>query len=604
MTRLNTVRTYFIELFFKLLTSDPEFTGLSEPAELFDAAGNFDVPATPSGFVRMPSPAALHARITTASSPAQKEALERFHRVLIRVLEQLFGSLARMDAQGSADWARRLAPVIRYPDSQAYWPVNMSRLVGFDDGLLRARYYDVAGVRMLAGDLFALMFENPAVWEAPGTPKAPFESRTPFVATVGVDPSRPPYPTSPLTAGRLNLPAADARLTPGLMLPTLYAEMKSLGTAVRVNQAYATTAAAGGRFQPLRHNRIHTDPLLATTRLAGTQSASFVTGSALSRGADPLMLLFHGFHPVDDGARRTGDGTGTNREFHHLAVGLLLRLTQGGELPSSEELRRVGLLFLSHSPTEARVLPLSHPSLRFLDDAGEESSEGTHPVVIANRLKIQGYGSGGNDDESPLADGANDALDYDPTDGEWWVGLGSAVALGAAAGSPAGPIGAAIGAAIGLLVYLLAWLLKELFGGDEDRQQEWTEQEPWPGDTGAQSYQQSASHDIGPSGTTAETGGAKPGRSYVLEMIPHFPDSNLYGLSFAGADTFRIVDDAGLREMLAWRAFDGGIGYQFDRPMPGRAEAAGSSLCNYFDLFARKLQDLGRAQADVVYFDD
>ncbi|MGI8426670.1 MAG: glycine zipper family protein, partial [Actinomycetota bacterium] len=500
-----------------------------------------------------------------------------------------------------AQAARRFAPIIRHPDNQTYWPVDVGNYLNFDDGTLRSRYYDQTGEQPLAGNLFSIMFENPSVWAALNLPRKPFETHIPFVATVGIDGGVPPFPISPLTAGHLNLPAADARLIPGRLQPTVFAEIKSLAATVQTNYHYALTAAGGGRFSPLRHNRIHTDPLLRRlTDVSARATLASIRGARTARFVDPIMLVFHGFYPADDGTRRRNDGTGTNREFHHLAVGLLFTESVGHLALVA---RGRNLLFISSSPTEATVIPLDHSSLRFLDDSGQENPEGSHPIIFANTLGIQGYGSKGEADKSPLKDTAKGGLNYNPDDGEWWIGLGAAVGLGALAGAPAGPVGAAIGAAVGLVVYLLAWLLKKLFGGKKDRQKEWTEQEPWPGETSKQSFQQSANNDIGPSGTTSETGGAKPGRSYALKVIPHVPENNLYGLAFAGGDNFRIIEDVNNKEILAWLAFEGGVGYQFDRPLPGRAESAGTSMQNYFELFLHKFIELEKAEAEVVYFE-
>lgn len=602
MNRLETIRAYFIERFFTLLTSDPEFAGLTEPTELFDAGGAFNVPANTSGFVRMPTLEGLRKRIDAAVSPAQKNGLERFERILARTLKQMFGSLATTDIETGAQWAKRFAPVIRHPDKQTYWPVDVGRYLNFDDGILRSRYYDQTGEQPLAGNLFSVMFENSTVWTTPNLPRKPFETHIPFAATIGIDENVSPFPTSPLTAGHLNLPAADARLIPGRLQPTIFAEIKSLAAAIRTNRHYTMTALGGGRFSSLQHNRIHADPILHQLADVGERTmTATVPTAAISRIAEPIMLMFQSFYPADDGARRNNDGTGTNREFHHLAVGLLLAgLDRQGEGVLS---RRRGLLFMSSSPTAAKAIPLDHPSLRFLDDSGKENLEGRHPVIFANTLSPQGYGYQGDIDKDRLQENGKEGLDYDPEDWQWWAGLGSSIIAGALAGGAIGNVpGAIIGAIVGALVFLLAWLLKKLFGGKKDRTKEWTEQEPWPGSTSGQSFQQSSSHDIGPSGTTSATGGTKPGRSYDLKVIPHFPDNNLYGLAFAGRDTCRIIEDSSIQKTLAWLAFEGGIGYQFDRSLPGRAESSGTSIQNYFELFLQKFMDLQKAEAEVVYF--
>ncbi|MDT0341524.1 hypothetical protein [Streptomyces litchfieldiae] len=185
--------------------------------------------------------------------------------------------------------------------------------------------------------------------------------------------------------------------------------------------------------------------------------------------------------------------------------------------------------------------------------------------------------SASDTDRNLLFEGAVSTIEYEPgEDWEWWAGLGSAVLAGTIAGAAVGGVGAPVGAAIGLLAFLLAWLLTKIFGGDKDRQKEHTEADIWLGDQRVTetSYQQSATQDIGPPGVVSQDGGATAGRSYALRNIPHFTDDNLYGLAFSGADTFRIVEDAAHRETLAWRAFEGGVGYQFDRMAPGRAGTA------------------------------
>lgn len=94
-----------------------------------------------------------------------------------------------------------------------------------------------------------------------------------------------------------------------------------------------------------------------------------------------------------------------------------------------------------------------------------------------------------------------------------------------------------------------------------------------------------------------------PPHAHIALLIPHLPSVNLYGLAFEGGDTFRIIDDSATRDMLAGMAFDGGVGYQFDRPAPGRGDCSGASLRNYYDLFTRRYMDLAAARSEVIYFD-
>jgi hypothetical protein len=593
MTRLGTIRTYFIERFFELLTTDFEFAKLREPKELFAADGSFNVSMTAAGFARIPTLAGVDARIAAATTKAQKMALRKFRDVLERTLVSLFGSLASETAASASALARCFAPVIRHPDSQAFWPVDTGRLLKFDDGSLRGSYQDANARQDLAGNLIDLMLENPVVWGGAATAAPPFEARIPFVATVGLDGTVPGFPDSPLTDGHLNLPAADARLTPGFFQPTLFAEMKPLRAAVENHAHYAATAAGGGRFTALRGNRTQWDPV--------APFRDFQLSSRFAQG--DVMLLFHAFYPVDDGHRRNKDGTGTNREFHHLAVGLLLPSLDSEH--AGIHAKRAGLLFLTDGPTRAKVLPMAHPALAFVDDGGNESAGGTHAIVYATNRGVQSLSfSGSQVDSGGLTEVAEAGTDFDPDTAEWWLGLAGAAATGALAGLPAGPIGAAVGAIVGALLFLLIWALKKLFGGSDEREEEWTAHPALGQGQGAlKSYGRPESHDIAPPGATPATGGTKPARAYEMKLIPHLPDDNLYGLDFAGGDLFRIVERTDRTEMLAWHAFPGGIGYQFDRPAPGRTEEAGTSIQNYFTLFLRKMHELQHARGMVTYFD-
>jgi hypothetical protein len=88
----------------------------------------------------------------------------------------------------------------------------------------------------------------------------------------------------------------------------------------------------------------------------------------------------------------------------------------------------------------------------------------------------------------------------------------------------------------------------------------------------------------------------------ILRLIPHFYDHNLYGLLAGGNATLQIADDPNDRETLSWHAFPAGIGYQFDRKVPGAIDISGSSIRNYFDLFTRKYEEVTEAQGAVTYF--
>jgi hypothetical protein len=158
-------------------------------------------------------------------------------------------------------FAAAFAPVVRHPDDQTFFPAAVDDILNFQDGTLTARYYSSAGQSPLSGRIYDLMFENPEIPAASNLPQEPYRSRVPFVATVGVGLSDPGYPTTSLATGSLDLASADARLTPGRLQPTLYAEIKRLPGAIVLNQLYQQAARAPGRFAPLRNNRIHLDPL-------------------------------------------------------------------------------------------------------------------------------------------------------------------------------------------------------------------------------------------------------------------------------------------------------------------------------------------------------
>jgi hypothetical protein len=580
MTRLTTIRTALIERFMTNLTGHPEFPGTTQPAELFDASGLFNVTADQAGFLRLPTVVGLQKRIDAAQGDEQAQ-LQRFQQILADTIAAWFGPLGGgSDPEFRRSAIMALAPVIRHPDQQAFWPADVAHLLTYSDPVLDARLYAPSGRTPIERKLAQRLFEEaPSLAYAHG-PGNPFASRMPFVATIGVEGGAGGYPGAPLSAGRLNLSAADARLNPSRLPPTLYAEVKAIGATLRLNRDFTGMARLAGGFKPLQHNRLHADPLAAMNRR-----------EPMSVMDHAILTVYHAFYPADDAARRLADGTGTNREFHHLAVGLL-DLNQ----PRFEAPR---LLFVSSGPGEARVLPLNHPSLERVDDTGRPAPDGLHPVIYAGTLSPQDYSFEPNKDL--FKDSAKEGLDFTPEDGEWWLGLGSAIVVGASAGASGGPIGALVGAGLGLVIFLLAWALKKLFGGSKSRQKELTELKPWPGVvTGP--YTKSAQTDLGPPGATAGSGGMAPGRAYDLKIIPTFPDDNLYGLQFAGGDMCRIIDNPDHAETLAWLGFEGGIGYQFERPIPGRSDRAGSSIQNYFDLFTRKFLDLQKASAEVVYF--
>ena len=122
-----------------------------------------------------------------------------------------------------------------------------------------------------------------------------------------------------------------------------------------------------GRSASLHNNRIYLDPLAlrqtATSgqvqtvvrqlaiRIAGHEAPITTIGQA-SVGAGnvppsngPVMIVYHGFYPVDDVARRRATIGATDREFHLLAMGVLI--------PAGRE-AAPGSLGMS-SPARARI---------------------------------------------------------------------------------------------------------------------------------------------------------------------------------------------------------------------------------------------------------
>jgi hypothetical protein len=409
--------------------------------------------------------------------------------------------------------------------------------------------------------------------------------------TIGREPPLPGYPTTLLSLGRLNLPAADARFTPGQMPPVIYAEIKAVRGALRSNALYQQAAAMPGRFAALRNNRLHADPWL------GSQSSAF-KADQVGRSGDASMVVYHGFYPADDEARRHRRPGATNREFHHLAVGLLFPsyVARSHQNQGHENVT----VFVCRGPDMVRMMPLSHPFVQKVNSAGHNSPNGRHVVVFSILQSPNGYNYA-NEPSDANKDIIVDSVGKSaPWKGRILGGL-TFIAIGAAAGAPFGPVGALIGAAIALVVYILISLICYLFGCGEHDDEQWQQKiPPQPGSGGT--FGQALSNDIAPPGVATTSGGAKPARTFELKMIPHFPDLNLYGLNADGAGTLRIVEDPAQKEMLAWHAFPAGIGYQFDRAVPGNEDVSGSSLRNYFDLFVKKALEVNAAQQDVVYF--
>jgi hypothetical protein len=677
MTRLETVRTYFIERITRSILADARLINIRQPAELFDAGDNITLTPDEAGFKRIPTPPNLKQRIDRARDPKERQELSTFLEILRDAINQMTAGLGTLDTGRVKFITERFAPAIRQHISHTFFPVSVGDFLNFNDGTLRATYHDQVSTAPLPGRIFELMFENPTIPQTTNLPDSPYRARVPFVSTVGVEPAIAPYPASPLSRGRLNLGAADPRFAPNRMQPTLYAEIKAIKGAIEVNRSYDAAAAQGGRFAPLRGNRIHKDPLinleevlperlprppvlipprfaperdrpdelgplpaellprlistLHLTRLDNEQVVRRIWAITQPRDnnqevpegipdeqifsgdpgrvakddrpglipyipyGSPLMVIYHGFYSVDDEARKTAYISATNREGHHLATGILFS-------PRGTRARFALMpthVFTCRGPDNIRVIPFDHPSLQRINDRGEPDPNGNHIVVYSQ------WGSplewNWEDLISPVGDALVKAVEE--VSGAIGANKDYAAALGTLAGIAA--VAALSGnapVALAALFLFVVVLLVCIFSGCDDRDRKGggngLDDAPsrFRGSlTADPEYQDAASH-ISPPGTTA------PGRHFILELIPHLIDRNLYGLHGDGMGTFQMVEDPKLKEMLGWVAFPGGFGYQLWREMPGKQDTAGSSWRNYFDLFTRKLLDIELAQRQVRYF--
>jgi hypothetical protein len=599
MSRLAVARAYFIERFFAALEGDPELVGLTQPAELFDGAGALAVSADEAGFARIPSPAAVQRRAAVASG-VPREHLERFGRVLARALGQI-ATAGPIGADRLAAMAERFCPYIHHQPGERFLPVDMADYLRVKELGLESKLYTAAGQRSLAGDIAGALFENPEVWNAPPPSGDPYVAKVPFLAAVGVGAALPGFPQTSLKFGQLDLSAADVRLSPSRMLPTIYAEAKTVYGALRVNRAYGAAASGRGRFAPLRNNRIHADPLLGEHRLVATVGNTTIaaTTGAGAGTADGLMLVYHLFYGLDDGARRHPGLLATNREFHHLAMGLLFE-----RIATAAEDARPSLVFTCRGPDLVKVMPFPHSSLVTLDHAGELDASGDHVVGYSEtagerrrrRIELK----------QEAMDASQEASEHRQSSEDEQAAANAAAASAAALGAAAAAAGVPPAAALLFLLAALLALLGKLRGDSHDDEAALLEKKAGEADLDAQGQleeeekRRREEREQQPGSDLAWYGKPPGPRKAVIKIIPHGTDRNLYGLRADGPDTLAIDDDPALREMLAWWSFPGGVGYQFD--CPGARDAAGSSLRSYFDLFLRKLIELREAQALVSYF--
>jgi hypothetical protein len=255
-------------------------------------------------------------------------------------------------------------------------------------------------------------------------------------------------------------------------------------------------------------------------------------------------------------------------------------------------------------PDNIRMLPFNHPVLERRDDAGNSTSDGKHVVLYS----ILSSPSGWKYADEPSDGNKNiiqDSVGQDAPWGDRILGGLTFVGIGAGIGGGFGGllVGAVIGAAIALVVYIVISIICFFFGCGKKDGDEFQQHPAFDRPSSENTLNQPISNDIAPPGTTQSTGGSTPARTFDLTLIPNFHDRNLYGLRSSGDQTLEIVDDANAQEMLGWLAFPGGIGYQFNREVPGGEDVAGSSLRNYFDLFTKKINEVHEALNAVTYFE-
>ncbi len=353
------------------------------------------------------------------------------------------------------------------------------------------------------------------------------------------------------------------------------------------------------------------------------------------------MIVYHGFYPADDEARRRPGLDATNREFHHLGYGVLLphptqdttdlavttaRRTQTRAAARrthqavSAQRTRAGYLFICVGPDTVRMFPLDHPAITMLDDQGQTSPAGTHGNIHFANMSPAGWTTtaGGIETQGQSAGAV-------VLEAAAFVGPGIVIGAngGAIAGSFLGPAGTFLGglggAIAGAVVTIAALIVFAIFaafcaftGLCPTPQGAQSQGGGPPQNNGGNSYTQSTNVLIPPSvqvpsgpGGGQGPGGpipAGPTRSFTLDLLPHFPDRNLYGIDAGSGPTYSIVNDTGLQETLAWLGFPGGLGYQFDHTVPGPTDVAGSSLRNYFQLFTDKYLEVEEALTQVSYF--
>ncbi len=94
-----------------------------------------------------------------------------------------------------------------------------------------------------------------------------------------------------------------------------------------------------------------------------------------------LIIVYHGFYPIDDVARRRPTIGATNREFHHLAMGILTAETTNPDIDNP--IRRSTYMFSCAGPDRVHMMPINHPFLSKLNDHGQPDPNGSHIVLFS-----------------------------------------------------------------------------------------------------------------------------------------------------------------------------------------------------------------------------
>jgi hypothetical protein len=233
-----------------------------------------------------------------------------------------------------------------------------------------------------------------------------------------------------------------------------------------------------------------------------------ITGGGIPPAEGPLMIVYHGFYPIDDVARRRPTIGATDREFHHLAMGILSLVEGERNLPAGRHaaaLRQAGYVFTCEGPDLVRMMPIDHPFLTKLDDRGRADPNGSHIVVFS----IAGSPNGWTYADQPSDANKSIIQDSVAKDAPWGgrvLGGLTFIAIGAAIGSPFGPIGAVVGAVIALVVFVLISIICFLFGCGSHDNDQFQQHPAFDPPSSGNSFTLSSSNDLAPAGVSQPQG--------------------------------------------------------------------------------------------------